>query len=143
MSNCRVHGAVEGRIVYLVNSSEVFGYIRADKVYMEDGCSVEGGIVGREGVWIKEKVEIPGREEEGETDEIEHEQKEEKAEEQSDETQAEEQQEGSEAREVQADDVSAEEDKTEQVSEEAAKAEIAKEEGKDGVEEGEVQKDVS
>jgi len=68
VEKCRVHGAIEGKVVYLLNSSEVFGYIRADKVYMEDGCSVEGGIVGREGVWIREKVEIPGRgeEEEGE-----------------------------------------------------------------------------
>lgn len=55
VNNCRIHGAVEGRVVYLVNSSEVFGYIRADRVYMEDGCSVEGGIIGREGVWIKRR----------------------------------------------------------------------------------------
>jgi len=59
----RVHGAIEGRVVYLVNSSEVFGYIRAEKVYMEEGCSVEGGILGREGVWIREKVEVPVEEE--------------------------------------------------------------------------------
>ncbi|WP_456469503.1 acyltransferase [Archaeoglobus sp.] len=75
VDRCRVHGAIEGKVVYLLNSSEVFGYIRAGKVYMEDGCSVEGGIVGKEGVWIREKVEIPGREEveeevEEETEEI-------------------------------------------------------------------------
>lgn len=82
VDKCRVHGAIEGKVVYLLNSSEVFGYIRAEKVYMEDGCSVEGGIVGREGVWIREKVEIPGREEEeveeAEEGEMEREGKEEK-----------------------------------------------------------------
>ena len=69
VSKCRVHGAIEGRVVYIVNSSEVYGYIRADRVYMEEGCSVEGGIVGREGVWIKEKVELPGRKEVEEVEE--------------------------------------------------------------------------
>ena len=60
----KVHGAIEGKTVYLINSSQVFGYIKAERVYMEDGCSVEGGIVGRQGVWIKEKIEIPKQEEE-------------------------------------------------------------------------------
>jgi len=65
LSSSRIHGAIEGKVVYLTNSSEVYGYIRADRVYMERGCSVEGGIVGRRGVWIKEKVELPGEEELG------------------------------------------------------------------------------
>ncbi len=60
----KVHGAIEGKTVYLINSSQVFGYIKAERVYMEDGCSVEGGIVGRQGVWIKEKIEIPKQEKE-------------------------------------------------------------------------------
>ncbi len=54
-----VHGAVWGKIVYLVNSSEVYGKIKADKVYMEEGCSVEGSILAREGVWIKERIDVP------------------------------------------------------------------------------------
>ncbi len=60
----RVHGAVEGKVVYLINQSEVHGYIRANKVYMEDRCSVEGSIVGKRGVWIKDRVELPKKEEE-------------------------------------------------------------------------------
>jgi predicted acyltransferase (DUF342 family) len=54
-----VHGTIEGRVVYLANSSEVYGQIRADRVYMEEGCSVEGSIVAKDGVWIKEKIELP------------------------------------------------------------------------------------
>lgn len=65
VDRCRVHGAIEGRVVYLINSTEVFGYIKAEKVYMEDGCTVEGGIVGRKGVWIREKIELPEQEEVG------------------------------------------------------------------------------
>ncbi|KUJ93168.1 MAG: hypothetical protein XD40_1622 [Archaeoglobus fulgidus] len=117
VSNCRVHGAIEGRVVYLVNSSEVFGYIRADKVYMEDGCSVEGGIVGREGVWIKEKVEIPGREEEAESER------------------------GKEQEAVEVEDSKADSEQPEEA--ETVKAEISEEEEKDGVEKGKVQEDVS
>ncbi len=60
----RVHGAVEGKVVYLINQSEVHGYIRANRVYMEDRCSVEGSIVGKHGVWIKDRVELPKKEEE-------------------------------------------------------------------------------
>ncbi len=71
----KVHGAIEGKTVYLINSSEVFGYIKAERVYMEDGCSVEGGIVGRQGVWIKEKIEIPTQEEEEKEEEKKEEEK--------------------------------------------------------------------
>ena len=53
----RIHGAVEARRVYIVNSSTVFGRITADEVHLENGCSVEGSIVGRKGVWIKDRVE--------------------------------------------------------------------------------------
>ncbi len=54
----RVHGAVEGREVYILNSSEVFGYIKAEKIYMEEGCIVEGGMIGKRGVWIKQRGAI-------------------------------------------------------------------------------------
>ncbi len=53
----KVHGAVEARKVYIVDSSTVFGRIVADEVHLENGCSVEGSIVGRKGVWIKDRVE--------------------------------------------------------------------------------------
>ncbi|WP_202318745.1 acyltransferase [Archaeoglobus neptunius] len=119
VDKCRVHGAIEGKVVYLVNSTEVFGHIRADKVYMEDGCSVEGGIVGREGVWIKERVELPGMDEEAsETEDVE-----ERAGENTELGESENTTEGSE----------------EPVIDESG----AKEEEEDGVEKGEVQKDVS
>jgi len=134
VSNCRVHGAIEGRVVYLVNSSEVFGYIRADKVYMEDGCSVEGGIVGREGVWIKEKVEIPGREEEAEeVEESEEVQESEEAES--------ERGKGEEQEAVEVEDSKADSEQPEEA--ETVKAEISEEEEKDGVEKGKVQEEVS
>ena len=55
----RVHGVVEGKDVYLLNESVVLGKIVAENVYMEEGCVVEGSIVGRRGVWIKPSVEIP------------------------------------------------------------------------------------
>ncbi len=114
----RVHGAIEGKIVYLLNSSEVFGYIKADKVYMEDGCSVEGGIVGREGVWIRDKVEIPGREEEEEEEE--------------------------EAEIDEEEEVTTEQELEEAASNNEAEKELEEVEGrKDGVEEEKVSKDVS
>ncbi len=53
----KVHGAVEGRKVYIVSSSTVFGRINAEEVHLENGCSVEGTIVGRKGVWIRDSVE--------------------------------------------------------------------------------------
>lgn len=49
----RVHGIVEGRLVYLMNEGEVLGKIVAENVYMEEGCVVEGSIVGKKGVWIR------------------------------------------------------------------------------------------
>ncbi len=58
----KVHGAVEGRDVYIIGASSVLGYVRANRVFMEEGCSVEGSIVGKKGVWIKDKVEIQGGE---------------------------------------------------------------------------------
>ncbi len=54
----RVHGAIEGDNVYIINGSEVFGHIRANRVYMEEKCSVEGSILGKHGVWIKQTVEV-------------------------------------------------------------------------------------
>lgn len=59
LDGCKVHGAVEGRTVYIVNGSEIVGYIKAEKVYMEEKCCVEGSIIGRQGVWIKPRVELP------------------------------------------------------------------------------------
>jgi predicted acyltransferase (DUF342 family) len=55
----RVHGAIEGKSVYLVNGSNVLGNIRADKVFMEERCVVEGSIIGKSGVWIKPRVDLP------------------------------------------------------------------------------------
>uniref|UniRef100_A0A7C3UL12 Acyltransferase n=1 Tax=Geoglobus ahangari TaxID=113653 RepID=A0A7C3UL12_9EURY len=56
-----VHGAVKGRKVYIINQSYVFGHIHANEVFMEKGCVVEGSIIGKRGVWIKDKVEIYDR----------------------------------------------------------------------------------
>ena len=69
----RVHGAVEGKEVYLVNGSVVLGHIRAEKVFMEEMCIVEGSIIGRRGVWIKPSIELPEFEEviEEEAEEVE------------------------------------------------------------------------
>lgn len=53
-----IHGAVNGKKVYIINQSYVFGQIRADEVFMEKGCVVEGSIIGKKGVWIKDKVEV-------------------------------------------------------------------------------------
>ncbi|HIP63585.1 MAG TPA: acyltransferase [Archaeoglobus profundus] len=55
----RIHGIVEGKNVYLVDGSTILGNIKADKVFMEERCVVEGSIVGKSGVWIRPKVEIP------------------------------------------------------------------------------------
>ncbi len=55
IDNSRIHGAVEGREVHVTNSSEVFGYVKAEKIYMEIGCIVEGGMIGKKGVWIIQK----------------------------------------------------------------------------------------
>jgi len=63
LDRSRIHGVVEGRDVYLVNNSTVLGKIVAENVYMEEGCVVEGSIVGKKGVWIKPKVEVPEFEE--------------------------------------------------------------------------------
>ncbi len=72
IDSSRVHGAVEGREVYLVNGSVVLGHIKADKVFMEERCVVEGSIIGKSGVWIKPSVELPKLEEvvEEKTEEI-------------------------------------------------------------------------
>jgi len=53
-----VHGSVEGKVVYLINSSIVGTHVRGERVYMEKGCIVEGGIIAREGVWIKDTMEL-------------------------------------------------------------------------------------
>ncbi len=63
IDSSRVHGAIEGREVYLVNGSVVLGHIKAEKVFMEERCVVEGSIIGRSGVWIKPSVELPKLEE--------------------------------------------------------------------------------
>ncbi len=55
----KVHGAIEGRKVYITKESEVYGFVRGEEVFMEEGCTVEGSIIGRKGVWIKEEVEVP------------------------------------------------------------------------------------
>lgn len=60
----RIHGVIDCRDVYLVNGTVVLGKISAENVYMEKGCVVEGSIVGRKGVWIKPKVDLPKFEEE-------------------------------------------------------------------------------
>ena len=72
----RIHGAVEGDNVYIINGSEVFGHIRANRVYMEEKCTVEGSILGKHGVWIKQSVDVNrgdliGEEEEEGEEEIE------------------------------------------------------------------------
>jgi predicted acyltransferase (DUF342 family) len=56
INGSRVHGAAEGKVVYVLNGSEIFGYIKADKVYMEEKCVVGGTIFGKGGVWIKPKI---------------------------------------------------------------------------------------
>lgn len=66
----RVHGAIEGDNVYIINGSEVFGHIRANRVYMEEKCSVEGSILGKHGVWIKQTVEVSRGELIGEEEEL-------------------------------------------------------------------------
>jgi predicted acyltransferase (DUF342 family) len=66
----RVHGAIEGDNVYIINGSEVFGHIKASRVYMEEKCSVEGSILGKHGVWIKQMVEISRGELIGEEEEV-------------------------------------------------------------------------
>ncbi|MCS7143812.1 MAG: acyltransferase [Archaeoglobaceae archaeon] len=58
VDNSKVHGSVEGRTVYLVNSCTVGMHVKGDRVYMEKGCIVEGGIIAREGVWIKDQIEL-------------------------------------------------------------------------------------
>ncbi|MCS7144420.1 MAG: acyltransferase [Archaeoglobaceae archaeon] len=58
LDNSRIHGSVEGRTIYLINSCRVGMHVRGDRVYMEKGCIVEGGIIAREGVWIKDSIEL-------------------------------------------------------------------------------------
>lgn len=53
-----IHGSVEGRVVYLLNSSRVGTHVRGDRVYMEKGCIVEGGIIAKDGVWIRDSIEL-------------------------------------------------------------------------------------
>lgn len=53
-----IHGTVEGRVVYLLNSSRVGMHVMGDRVYMEKGCIVGGGIIARDGVWIKDSIEL-------------------------------------------------------------------------------------
>lgn len=51
-------GSVEGRVIYLLNSSKVGIHVKGDRVYMEKGCIVDGGIIARDGVWIKDSIEL-------------------------------------------------------------------------------------
>lgn len=54
----QIHGSVEGKVIYLLNSSRVGMHVRGDRVYMEKDCIVEGGIIARDGVWIKDSIEL-------------------------------------------------------------------------------------
>lgn len=56
VDSTRVHGAVEGKIIYLINSSEVNLHVKGERVYMEKGCIVNGEIIAREGVWIRDAI---------------------------------------------------------------------------------------
>lgn len=58
IDGARIHGAVEGAEVYLTNSTEVFGYVKADKVHLEEKCTVEATLIGKRGVWIKPRIEV-------------------------------------------------------------------------------------
>ncbi|MCS7130712.1 MAG: acyltransferase [Archaeoglobaceae archaeon] len=53
-----IHGSVEGKIIYLLNSSKVGMHVKGDRVYMEKGCIVDGGIIARDGVWIKDSIDL-------------------------------------------------------------------------------------
>ncbi|AIY89431.1 acyltransferase [Geoglobus acetivorans] len=57
ISGSKIHGAVEGRRVFIVGESIVYGSVSGEEVHIEKGCMVEGTIVGRKGVWIRDKVE--------------------------------------------------------------------------------------
>jgi len=56
LDSSTIHGNVTGRVIYLINSSVVESNLRGSRVYMEKGCIVGGGIVAREGVWIKDSI---------------------------------------------------------------------------------------
>jgi predicted acyltransferase (DUF342 family) len=59
VENTRVHGAIEGKTVYLIKNSTVLGHIKADRVIIEEGCTVEeGSVFGKEGVWVKDVVDL-------------------------------------------------------------------------------------
>jgi len=55
----KIHGLVQGKNVYLIDDSTILGNVIADKVFVEEKCVVDGSIVGRSGIWIRPKVEIP------------------------------------------------------------------------------------
>jgi predicted acyltransferase (DUF342 family) len=61
VDGCRVHGSIEGKAIYLLNETEVYGAVRGDRIYMEDSCLVESSMIGRDGVWIKRRIELPER----------------------------------------------------------------------------------
>jgi predicted acyltransferase (DUF342 family) len=54
----RVHGAIEGTTIYVINGSEVFGFIKGEKVHIEEKCTVEVTLFGKDGVWIKPKIDV-------------------------------------------------------------------------------------
>jgi len=56
--NSKVHGAVEGKLVAVMKGSEVVGHIKAERVYVEESCVVEGTIVGEAGIIIKPKLNL-------------------------------------------------------------------------------------
>lgn len=58
IDGARVHGAVEGREVFIINGSEVFGHVKAGKIHLEEKTTVEGALIGKEGVWIKPEIEV-------------------------------------------------------------------------------------
>jgi predicted acyltransferase (DUF342 family) len=61
VDGCRVHGSIEGKTIYLLNGSEVYGAVKGERIYMEDSCTVESSIIGKDGVWIKRRIELPDR----------------------------------------------------------------------------------
>ncbi|HID42214.1 MAG TPA: acyltransferase [Archaeoglobaceae archaeon] len=58
IDGARIHGAIEGTDVYIINGSEVFGHVKADRVHLEEKSTVEGALIGKEGVWIRSDIEI-------------------------------------------------------------------------------------
>ncbi|MEM0350255.1 MAG: acyltransferase [Archaeoglobaceae archaeon] len=56
LDSSTVHGYVRGEVVYLMNSSVVGTNVKGGRVYIEKGCIVDGNIVAKEGVWIRDSI---------------------------------------------------------------------------------------